>query len=232
MSERVLVVVAHPDDEVLGAGATLAKHVKAGDAVSVVVMADGVGSRAGMVAVGGAVGFGGTAAIKERHLQCRRACKILGTDDVWLHQYADNRMDTLPILDVAQHIERHVERFKPTIVYTHHGSDLNVDHRVVSEAVVIACRPQNGMPVKRLMMFEVPSSSEWTVTRDLFRPNHFEAVVDTFDAKLAAMREYTTELREWPHPRSIKGITVLAELRGAAAGLPMAEAFVSARVIA
>ena len=226
MTERVLCIAAHPDDEVLGCGATLAKHALAGDEVSVVVMADGVGSR----------NTGGTGRfmelVRERHGMYRRACKIIGTENVWIHQYPDNQMDKGPLLEIVQHIEIHIVRFKPTIVYTHHGSDLNVDHRIVSEAVVTACRPQNDSTVKKLLMFEVPSSSEWTVTRDQFRPNHFEDVGPTLETKMLALKEYTTEMREWPHPRSLKGVQILAELRGASAGLSAAEAFVAARVIA
>lgn len=222
MTERVICFAAHPDDETLGCGATLAKHVANGDAVSVVVFADGLASRGGV----------SQANIQLRHGMCRRACKILGTEDVWLHQYADNQMDNVALLDVVQHIEKHLDRWKPTIVYTHHGSDLNVDHRVVSEAVATACRPQNGSTVKRLMLFEIPSSSEWNITREQFRPNHFEDVTGTLERKLKALAEYTTELRDWPHPRSLRGVQILAELRGAGAGLQAAEAFMIGRAIA
>ena len=154
MSERILVFAAHPDDEALGCGGTIARHCRNGDPVSVVVMADGVGSRSNLMS-----GF--AAAVKERHGMCRRACKILGTEDVWLHQFADNMMDNVPLLQVVQHIERHIERFKPTIVYTHHAGDMNIDHRITNEAVRVACRPQPGCTVRSLFYFEVPCSTTW-----------------------------------------------------------------------
>lgn len=220
MAERVLCVVAHPDDETLLCGATLAKHAKAGDAVSVLVLADGVLSRSG-----GALNPG---LIKERHGMLRKACGILGTDDVWIRAYPDNQMDRGPLLQVVKDIEVHVERFKPTIVYTHWHGDLNVDHQVVSRATLTACRPLPGSTVKRILMGEVPSSTEWGAD---FKPDWFEGVAETFDAKIAAMQVYATELQDYPHPRSIEGIRSLAQWRGTNAGLPMAEAFMLARQV-
>ena len=118
MTDRVLVLCAHPDDESMAIGGTIARHVRSGDAVSIVAFADGVASRGNS-----------SAAIKERHSQFRAACKILGTEDVWAHQYADNMMDNVPLLTVVKHIETHIERFKPTIVYMHWIGDLNVEDR-------------------------------------------------------------------------------------------------------
>lgn len=220
MAERVLCVVAHPDDETLLAGATLAKHAKAGDAVSVLVLADGVMARSG-----GGINPG---LIKERHGMLRKACGILGTEDVWIRAYPDNQMDRGPLLQVVKDIEVHVERFKPTIVYTHWHGDLNVDHQVVSRAVLTACRPRPGGTVKRILMGECPSSTEWGAG---FTPNWFEDVRETIDAKLTAMEAYPSELRDYPHPRSIEAIRSLAQWRGASAGVPMAEAFILARQI-
>lgn len=215
---RVLAVVAHPDDETLGCGATLAKHSAAGDPVSVVVLADGVGSR----------GFS-PERVKERHGMCRQACKILGTEDVWLHQYADNQMDGLTLLHLVKQIEIHVARFKPTIVYTHHNGDLNVDHRKTHDAVRVACRPLPGCTVRKLLYFEVPCSSAWGTG---FVPDYFVDVTDTIEQKLGAASCYTSELREYPHPRSMEGIRNLSLMRGASAGIPFAEAFVSGWMLA
>lgn len=211
MTERVMAVGAHPDDIEFGCGATLAKHVKAGDQVSVLALADGVGSR----------GFS-RELVAARHGACRRACKILGTEDVWLFQFADNQMDTLPLLQVVQHIEKHLERFKPTIVYTHHGSDLNVDHTITHKAVRVACRPQPGQTVKRVYYFEIPCSSAWGGE---FQPDYFIDVAGTMEQKIEAAKCYAEELREPPHPRSLAGIARLAELRGSRVGLHFAEAF-------
>lgn len=217
-SERVLIVAAHPDDETLGCGATIAKHVAAGDEVSVLVLADGVGSR----------GFS-TEKIKERHGMCRDACKILGTENVWLAQFGDNVMDNFALLQVVKHVELHIARFKPTVVYTHHIGDLNVDHRVAHNAVNVACRPQPGCTVKRLLYFEVPCSSAWGAG---FAPDYYVEVTDTLDKKLGAASCYASEMREYPHPRSMEGVRNLALMRGASVGVPFAEAFVVGRITA
>ena len=219
VTDRVLCIVAHPDDETLGCGATIAKHARAGDAVSIVTLADGLASRGAVT----------SEAIKARHGMLRRACKILGTEDVWIHQYADNQMDTLALLQVAQHIETHIARFKPTVVYTHWKGDLNVDHRVTHDAVNIACRPQPGCAIRRLFYFEVPCSTSWGGG---FKPNYYVDVADTFTAKLEAMACYETELRGDPHPRSYGGIQQLSWWRGSQVGIAAAEAFMAARIVA
>lgn len=217
MSQRILCLAAHPDDETFGMGATLAKHVKAGDAASIVAFADGVGSR----------GFS-KAAIEQRHGAFRAACKIFGTEDVWLHQYADNQMDTLALLQIVKHIEIHLDRFKPTVVYTHCKGDLNVDHRVMHDATNVACRPQPGCGVKRLLYFEVPCSTAWG---EGFAPNYFVDVEATIEAKIEACRCYPLELREPPHPRSLAGIARLAEWRGSRIGVKFAEGFAVGRIV-
>lgn len=218
-SERVLVVAAHPDDESLGCGATIAKHVAAGDPVRVYVMADGVGAR-GMT--------GNTEQRVQRHGMYRRACRTLGTEDVWIFQFTDNAMDTVPLLEVVRYIEIHVAQFKPTVVYTHWKGDLNQDHRVVHDAVNIACRPQPGCTVKKLLYFEVPCSTAWSQS---FTPNFYVDVSDTLPTKLKACEEYATEMRPFPHPRSALGITNLAATRGAHVGVAAAEAFVCGRIV-
>lgn len=214
-----MAIVAHPDDETFGPGATLAKHCAAGDAVSVVVFADGLASRGGVT----------QANIALRHGMCRRACKILGTEDVWLHQYADNMMDNLPLLDVVKHVEIHLKRFSPTVVYTHWRGDLNVDHRVLHDAVNVACRSYPEQTVRKLLYFEVPCSTVWGKS---FEPNYFVDVTDTLETKLDAFAEYTTELRDWPHARSMDAVRTLGRHRGASVGVSAAEAFVIGRILA
>ena len=218
MDQRVLVLVGHPDDAELGAGATIAKHTAAGDAVRIVCFADGLASRGGV----------NVANIAKRHGMARRAAKILGTDGLFLHQYADNAMDTLPLLTIVKHVEIHVAEVQPTIIYTHWSGDLNVDHRVMHDAVNVACRPQPGCTVNRLLYFEVPCSTAWGGT---FQPDYFVACEETIEAKLAACAEYAEELREYPHPRSLVGIRNLALMRGASVGVPYAEAFKIERIV-
>ena len=149
-AESVLVVAAHPDDEVLGCGGTMAWHRRAGDSVAVLILADGVASRGGAVAT----------AIDERREWARRANAILGVTDLTLLSYPDNRMDALALLDVVQDIERVMARCRPTVVYTHHAGDVNIDHARTHHAVITACRPQPGNAVHQLLFFETPSSTE------------------------------------------------------------------------
>lgn len=218
MTERVLVLAAHPDDESLGMGATIAKHCRAGDTVRIVAFADGLAARGGV----------NMANITKRHGMARKACKILGTDGVFLHQYADNQMDTLPLLTIVKHVEVHVGEVQPTIVYTHWSGDLNVDHRVMHDAVNVACRPAPGIAVNRLLYFEVPCSTAWGGT---FQPDYFVPCEDTIETKLEACNEYAEELRDYPHPRSLSGIRNLALMRGASVGVPYAEAFKIGRIV-
>lgn len=219
MTERILAVVAHPDDESFGCGATLAKHTRAGDQLAVVVMADGLASRGGVT----------TANIQKRHGACRRACKLLGTEDVYIHQFADNMMDNVALLEAVRFVERHIERVRPTIVYTHWKGDLNIDHRIVHDAVNVCCRPQPGCPVRELYYFEIPCSTAWGTG---FEPNHFVDVADTMDVKIEAAKCYAEELREPPHPRSLAGIARLAEMRGSRVGIKFAEGFILGRRVA
>lgn len=228
MTDTILVVAAHPDDEVLGCGGTIARHVKQGDRVAVVILAEGVTSRAPTRDAERDADKLQTVAAA-----ARRACAILGVEDITLHGFPDNRMDSLPLLDVVKVVEGHIDRLRPAIVYTHHGGDVNVDHRVAYQAVVTACRPQPGHPVKTLLTFETPSSTEWQPPSggSSFEPSWFVDIAETLQAKLDALSAYESELREWPHPRSIRAVEHLARWRGATVGKDAAEAFVLAREI-
>jgi len=221
----ILVVAAHPDDEVLGCGGSIARHRKQGDAVSVLIMADGVGSRTENAQ--------SDTAASERQQCARRANAILGVGDVTLLPYPDNRMDEVALLDIVQDIERAMARSKPSIVYTHHAGDVNIDHRRVHDAVIAACRPQPGHSVRQLLFFETPSSTEWRppASHPPFAPNWFSDISDTLVLKLEALAAYAPELRDFPHPRSLVAIEHLARWRGASAGLAAAEAFELGRLI-
>jgi len=216
MTHRVLVVAAHPDDEVLGCGGSIARHRAAGDAVAVLIMADGVGSRSGADAPPAA-----------RQQCAQQAAKILGVQDLTLLAYPDNRMDEATLLDVVQDIEKVMARCLPDIVYTHHAGDVNIDHHIVHDAVIAACRSQPGHTVKQLLFFETPSSTEWRppASHAVFAPNWFSDISATLELKLQALAAYAPELREFPHPRSLQAVEHLARWRGACAGLAAAEAF-------
>jgi LmbE family N-acetylglucosaminyl deacetylase len=222
---EILVIVAHPDDEVLGCGGVIAGHARAGDTVRVVIMAEGVTSREGAISHADA--------LLDLRVAAKKANEILGTSELVMEGMPDNRLDTLDRLDVIQSVEAHIKRWQPTTIYTHHVGDVNVDHQVVHHAVVTACRPQPGCSVNRLLFFEVTSSTEWQPPGSglPFLPNWFVDISETLDVKLAALEAYRTEMRDWPHPRSLRAVEHMASWRGASVGVSAAEAFSLGRQI-
>jgi len=225
---RTLVIVAHPDDEVLGCGASIAKWSNAGDEVHILIMAEGATSRTENRNI----------ELKSEELSlleksAQQAAKIMHATSVKLLGFPDNRMDSLDLLDVVKAIEKEVDKLKPHTVVTHHSSDLNIDHRITHKAVVTACRPQPNHSVRRLLAFEVPSSTEWQSEGLLavFQPNWFEDISATIDLKIDALNIYETEMREWPHARSLRNVQNLAQWRGSSVGCAAAEAFMLIRDI-
>jgi LmbE family N-acetylglucosaminyl deacetylase len=201
---KTLVIAAHPDDETLMCGGSIA-----GTGAHVIVCSTGVTSR-------------GDIAHMSLHEDLLAACKVLGVT-VEHHFLPDQRFDALDILDVTQRMERFIDQHKPEVIYTHHPADVNRDHRIVFEAVLTATRMWKGS----LYACEVPGSVEWAHgSCGDFRPNTFTMLsLDRLGAKVEAMNCYRGESREWPHPRSVRGITVRAERWGSVIGAPYAEAF-------
>jgi len=160
-----------------------------------------------------------------------RARATLGCASVELLDWPDNRLDRLELLDVVQRIETFVAGVAPATVLTHHAGDVNIDHRVVHDAVIAACRPLPGSSVKELLFFEVPSSTEWRPPQSAipFNPTVFVDISATLARKQRALQDYATELRPFPHPRSLEAVTALARWRGATVGVEAAEAFVLGR---
>lgn len=227
-AKRVLVIAAHPDDEVLGCGATMAKHAINGDEVHVVILAEGITSRDENRSRGKR-----SADLSQLAKAANKANSILGVKSLSFHNFPDNRMDSLEILDVIKVIEEHVGRIKPDTVYTHHAGDLNIDHRILNTAVMTACRPQPESSVKKILFFEVASSTGWQVPdpAQSFVPNWFEDVSSTLLAKLKALQAYKSEMRPWPHARSLKAVEHLARWRGSSVGVEAAEAFSLGRIL-
>ena len=228
MTKKILVVAAHPDDEILGCGGTIAAHTLAGDQVHVVIMAEGLTSRdLKRDAVSNYANLSVLADVTHQ------SNALLGVVDVVMHGLPDNRMDSLDRLNVTKLIEQEIDRVCPDTVYTHHAGDLNFDHRIVHECVLTACRPKPGHPVKTLLFFEVPSSTEWmpATSGPSFTPNWFVNITGTMELKLKAMDCYASEMCDWPHARSIKAIEHLAGWRGASIGVDAAEAFILGRRI-
>jgi len=222
MSKSVLVVAAHPDDEVLGCGGTIARHVVEGDLVHVVFMADGVQSRR----------IDGSEELQLRNQARDEALKILGVSECNVLDFPDNRMDSLPLLDVVQALEPIIKHVQPSRVYTHHHGDLNVDHRVTHQAVMTACRPVPGSSVREILAFEVMSSTEWATPGVApFVPNAFVDISDYLPKKLEALAAYDMEMRPAPHSRCVTNIEALARHRGNCVGVEVAEAFEVIRVL-
>ncbi len=228
MHKKILVVVAHPDDEVLGCGGSIAKWSKDGHDIHILIMAEGATSR----------DKNRDRLKKKNELEslsnsAQIASKILGVQSVELLNFPDNRMDSVDLLDVVKTIEDYTEKLKPDVVVTHHSGDLNIDHQITQQAVMVACRPLPGQTVKRILSFEVPSATEWQSPDDRrpFVPNWFEDITDTLPMKMKALEAYQSEMRPWPHARSIKALEHLARWRGASMGVEAAEAFMLVRNI-
>jgi LmbE family N-acetylglucosaminyl deacetylase len=214
---RVLVVAAHPDDEVLGAGGTVLRHALAGDWVGSVIVAEGATSRTDR----------STEALADEMAALiqagRRAAAELRAQAPITLGLPDNRLDSLPLLRVVQAIEAVVREFQPEVIYTHHRGDLNVDHRIVHDAVRTAARPLPGSSIRAVYGFETVSSTEWGA--EPFQPQRFVDVAATLTGKLRALAHYGSEMRPAPHARSVAAIEALAKCRGASVGMEAAEAF-------
>lgn len=223
-----LVVAAHPDDEVLGCGASIYKWATAGDDVHVLILAEGITSRDISLESNAT-----SAALDELAEAARAASRILTVSSLSLHDFPDNSMDTVRFLDIVKIVETFVSKLTPNVVVTHHAGDLNIDHRITHNAVLTACRPLPDCCVKLILCFETPSATEWQspVFNQPFTPNWFEDVSQTFDVKLKALEAYESEMRNWPHSRSIESVQNLARWRGASVGVEAAEAFMLIRQI-
>lgn len=217
---RVLVVAAHPDDEILGCGAAMARHAAEGASVRILILGEGVTSRRGLSKAAQAE------ALKELHGVASKAGRAVGAGKTTLSRFPDNRFDSVPLLDLVHAVEAEAEAFRPELVYTHGAYDLNVDHQRTCEAVKAAFRPLPGASVREVRHFEVPSATEWRFdAANSFRPNLFLDVTATLQAKLDGLKVYAAEMRPFPHPRSYEGARALAALRGAQCGAAAAEAF-------
>ncbi|NTZ43422.1 PIG-L family deacetylase [Altererythrobacter sp. SALINAS58] len=224
-----LVIAAHPDDEILGAGGYVAKLSAAGEDVHHLILAEGATSRDDSRNASGR-----SEEMCELARCAHKAADIVGARSVSLEAFPDNRMDSIDLLDIVKVIEHHIRERTPTRVLTHANSDVNIDHRVIHDAVIAATRPQPGNRISEVLFFEVMSSTEWRPPSSLppFTPNCFIDISKHLGAKLDALRAYATEMRNWPHARSVEALEHLARLRGATIGVEAAEAFAIGRICA
>lgn len=223
--KRILVVAAHPDDEVLGCGGTIAKLIRKGYQAYTLILGEGVTARDDARDTGKR-----RKKIESLGLQVCKANKILGVKKVFMPGFADNRFDSLPLLDIVKVVEKIKKEVSPDIIFTHNSDDLNIDHQLTYKAVLTAVRPLAGESVKDIFSFEVLSSTEWNYP-SVFSPDVFFNITETLDLKLRAMRAYASELRNFPHPRSLEGIKVNALVRGMQINTKYAEAFKCVRSI-
>jgi LmbE family N-acetylglucosaminyl deacetylase len=211
--QTITAVVAHPDDEVLGCGGLIARATRAGIPTQVLIVSGATSSRQH------------TRVESLPINETANAMKILGVEHWTILGFPDNRLDTIPFLDLIQKVEACLSATRPELVLTHDGSDLNLDHRLVHQAVLTACRPIDATP-RAIYGFETLSSSEWQdPSLQHFRPTVFVDIAEVLAIKLEAMACYQSELRDFPHPRSIEGIRIRAAQRGMEVGRSHAEAF-------
>lgn len=223
----VLVVAAHPDDEVLGCGGTIARLSQEGHKVCVAILGEGITSRYDKREKVD------RRLIEDLHANCQQVADLMNLKELFLYDFPDNRFDTLPLLDVVKVIEELVNRVQPQVIYTHYRGDLNIDHTITQRAVLTATRPIVGCPVKKIYEFEVPSSTEWSFSQfqSAFHPNVFVDITETLETKIEAMAIYKSETRPFPHPRSFDSIRNTARRWGSMVGIKASEAFVLVREV-
>lgn len=227
--ERVLVVAAHPDDEVLGCGGTIARYRDSGAAVRVLFLAEGVTARFEQHQ------FNDPKVVawsRRRNENALKALARLGmaADDVFLGSRPCCRLDQVALIDLTKEIERHIRDFRPTRIFSHATDDPNVDHGLAHRALLPAIRPLTGNYLKAAFAFEVLSSTEWNPLKP-FAPTNFIDISQTIDRKVRAMADYDDEMLPSPHPRSPESLLALARYRGVQAGLAFAEGFALIRGI-
>ncbi|MDD5194081.1 MAG: PIG-L family deacetylase [Candidatus Omnitrophica bacterium] len=219
MKRKILIIAAHPDDEILGCGGSAARFVAEGNEVSTLILGEGITSRD---------------QTRRRELRKKDLKKLktevydannaIGVKNIFLNDFPDNRFDTMAFLDIVKVIEKVKDKISPDTLYTHCRQDLNIDHRITYQAVLTACRPLQGETVKEIYSFEVPSSTEWNYPY-AFSPNIFITIDKSIQKKLDALRCYSSEIRDFPHPRSLEAVKVNARRWGSVAGVSYAEAF-------
>jgi len=223
--DRILIIAAHPDDEVLGMGGTIAKYASAGAEIALLIVTDGSSAQY--------QGSGDVAAVIEKKKSETEACaSVLGIRSVYYGGLPDMKLDATPHIQINAVIEKVVAEFEPDIIYTHFYGDINKDHQCVYESTLVACRPLAGQKVKRIFAYSVPSSTEWNVQieKNVFMPNWFEDISGVFaEKKYEGFAQYETELRPYPHPRSTEYLRKTDIAEGLRVGLEAAESFMLLR---
>lgn len=219
MKKNFVIIAAHPDDEAFGCAGTVAKLIKNNWKAHLLFFTDGVSARKNHKNLKNK--------IKRRKFSALRSSKLLGITNVKFLSFPDNGLDKVKLIEIIKEIESYIEQFKPEIIFTHSNADLNIDHEIINRAVITATRPKPNYCVKKILLFETLSSTEWIFSgkKNNFEPNYFVDIKDTIKLKIRAIKAYKAELRRWPHPRSVNGAKILANYRGQSVGFEFAEAF-------
>jgi len=224
---KILVVAAHPDDEILGIGGTVKRHVLSGDEAFCVILGEGATSRCDKRENAKLDG------LNELKASADRAASIIGYKQVFFEGLPDNRFDGLELLDIVKLLEKHIDEIKPDIIYTHHYGDINIDHRITFNAVITAARPIGSEYPAEVYSFETVSSTEWNYGNSemMFRPNVFIDITSTIEDKVKALECYASELKQYPHPRSAEGVIVTAKKWGTVISREYAEPLEAIRIV-
>ena len=225
MSKRILIVAAHPDDEVLGCFGTVARLIKEGYQAYTLILGEGKTSRDEQRAV-----ENNKDDIEVLNTEVQKANNAIGIKKVFIESFSDNRFDSVDLLDIVKVVSKVKDEVRPDMIFTHFENDLNIDHRITYQAVITATRPMQDECVQEIYSFEILSSTEWNYPLS-FSPDTYFDISDTIDLKIKAMKEYGSELRDYPHPRSLEGIELNAKYQGMRVGKKYVEAFKSVRVL-
>ena len=218
---NILVFAAHPDDELLGLGATIKLLTRRGATANTIILGEGLTSRKEKR------NYTSNKDLDMLKNSTLAAAKIIGYSNVHFCDLPDNRFDSIDLLDIIKLVSKYVEKYKPDTIFTHHYGDLNIDHRITFNAVETACRPIDKNYINNIILFETPSSTEWNFKYgdSAFRPNLFFDISNTIQYKLEAMKYYTTESAAFPHPRSNEALKTIAKRWGSVVNKNYAEAF-------
>ena len=211
--KKILIIAAHPDDEALGCGGTIIK-LKEKCEIFTIFMTDGVSSRKS------------NKKKKERKIRreaCTKLFKFLKIKKPIFLNLPDNQLDKVPLLKIVKKIEKYLYKINPDEVFTHYENCLNIDHKITFQATITACRPIKKLNIQKILSFEIPSSTDWSLSKKTFNPNYFINITNQISKKINALKYYKMELREDPHSRSLNSIKALAKIRGASCGVMFAE---------
>lgn len=220
-NQKILVIAAHPDDEILGCGGMILKALKHKSKIFVLFLGEGVSAR---YHLSDSLGKDSIRSRKIRENEAKKVLNFLNINNYLFEYRLCTRFDELPILSIVKSIENVISKFKPSIIFTHNPNEVNIDHKITYQATEIATRPINRDYLKQIYSYEIPCSGNWKYS-EMFKPNTFLNIKDVWQNKINAIKMYKNELRKYPHPRSIKGIEIIARYRGLQSGIELAEAF-------